>query len=149
MLLYDLLRSLPARLDLAGVPNLDITGVREDSRQVRPGDLFVARPGTKTDGSQFLDAARRNGAAAARKTRERGGVGMYQNHPSRLMRSDMMEIDWPPFPSNVGLLGHPATEKDIEAGTAAFVLRDEQGRLVGTPVKMGMSRLGFINDGDS
>src|SRR4051794_24707672 len=65
MLLYDLLRSIPARLDLPGVPNLEITGVREDSRQVRPGDLFVARPGTKTDGSQFLDAARRNGAAAA------------------------------------------------------------------------------------
>src|SRR3954447_10650304 len=65
MLLYDLLRSLPARLDLAGVPNLEITGVREDSRQVRPGDLFVARPGTKTDGTQFLEDARRLGAVAA------------------------------------------------------------------------------------
>src|SRR4051812_26664234 len=78
MLLYDLLRSIPARLDLAGVPNLEITGVREDSRQVRPGDLFVARPGTKTDGSQFLEDARRAGAVAAIVTQRASSSSLPQ-----------------------------------------------------------------------
>src|SRR3954468_4708816 len=64
MLLYDPLRSLPARLDLAGVPNVEVAGVREDSRQVRPGDLFVARPGTKADGAQFVADAKSHGAVA-------------------------------------------------------------------------------------
>lgn len=42
-------------------------GVRRvvcDSRQVRPGDLFVAVPGTSVDGHDFLEQAVRQGAAA-------------------------------------------------------------------------------------
>ncbi len=40
-------------------------GVEIDSRDVRPGDLFVALKGESTDGHRFLDAAFANGAAAA------------------------------------------------------------------------------------
>jgi UDP-N-acetylmuramoyl-L-alanyl-D-glutamate--2,6-diaminopimelate ligase len=65
MLLFDLLRSLAARPDLSGVPNVQITGVKEDSRLVQPGNLFVARPGTRTDGAQFLADAAAKGAVAA------------------------------------------------------------------------------------
>ncbi len=45
-------------------PDVEITGIAEDSRRVQPGDLFVARPGTKTDGSQFIRDAHAKGAAA-------------------------------------------------------------------------------------
>jgi hypothetical protein len=58
-----------------------------------------------------------------------------------------MDIEWPPFPPGGEVLGRPATEEDITAGLAAFVLRDDAGRLVGSPVKMGMPRLGFSTDG--
>ncbi|MDP1630581.1 MAG: UDP-N-acetylmuramoyl-L-alanyl-D-glutamate--2,6-diaminopimelate ligase [Caulobacter sp.] len=41
-----------------------ITGVTADSRQVRPGFLFAALPGSKVDGRKFIDAAVAAGAAA-------------------------------------------------------------------------------------
>jgi UDP-N-acetylmuramoyl-tripeptide--D-alanyl-D-alanine ligase len=42
-----------------------VTGVTFDSREVGPGDLFVAMPGTVHDGHKFVDAAFAAGAAAA------------------------------------------------------------------------------------
>ncbi len=39
------------------------TGVTFDSREVEPGDLFVALRGEATDGHRFVDAARQRGAA--------------------------------------------------------------------------------------
>ena len=41
-----------------------ISGVTADSRKVRPGDLFVALPGSKLDGRAFVAAALQAGAAA-------------------------------------------------------------------------------------
>jgi UDP-N-acetylmuramoyl-L-alanyl-D-glutamate--2,6-diaminopimelate ligase len=46
------------------VAGLEIGGVTADSRQVRPGDLFVAVAGVFTDGRDFIPDAVRNGAAA-------------------------------------------------------------------------------------
>src|SRR5688572_25455554 len=64
MLLHSLLQQLDPKLSLTGIPNPEIQGVREDSRNVRPGDLFVARVGTKTDGQEFVQDAILRGAAA-------------------------------------------------------------------------------------
>lgn len=41
------------------------TGLSIDSRQVRPGHLFVALPGRQTDGHRYLAQAKANGAWAA------------------------------------------------------------------------------------
>ncbi|MFP4536913.1 MAG: UDP-N-acetylmuramoyl-L-alanyl-D-glutamate--2,6-diaminopimelate ligase [Dichotomicrobium sp.] len=50
---------------LPGVPHdIDITGITSDSRQVQPGHLFAALPGTKADGAGFIPAAVEAGAAA-------------------------------------------------------------------------------------
>ena len=46
-------------------PGLAIFGVSIDSRQVQRGDLFVALPGTQTDGHDFVHAAAASGAVAA------------------------------------------------------------------------------------
>ncbi len=43
----------------------EVTGVTFDSREVEPGWLFVAMPGTVADGHQFVAGAFENGAAGA------------------------------------------------------------------------------------
>jgi len=43
----------------------EVTGVTFDSREVEPGFLFIAMPGTVHDGHKFVDAAFAAGAAAA------------------------------------------------------------------------------------
>jgi len=45
-------------------PDAVVAGVAVDSRAVRPGELFVALPGSRTDGSLFAAAAAEAGAAA-------------------------------------------------------------------------------------
>ena len=46
-----------------GAPDTTVTGaVTLDSRTVGPGDLFVAVPGERVDGSDFLGAAAAAGA---------------------------------------------------------------------------------------
>lgn len=46
-------------------PAATLTGYQIDSRDVRPGDLFIAFPGESADGHDFVEAAFRAGAAAA------------------------------------------------------------------------------------
>jgi len=55
---------------------LDVTGVTADSRAVKPGDLFVAIPGTKADGLQYVPQAIAKGAVAviAERRPETSGV---------------------------------------------------------------------------
>jgi UDP-N-acetylmuramoyl-L-alanyl-D-glutamate--2,6-diaminopimelate ligase len=47
-----------------GVPDIAITGLASDSRQVKPGDAFCAVPGTRADGLAFAPAAVAAGAVA-------------------------------------------------------------------------------------
>jgi UDP-N-acetylmuramoyl-L-alanyl-D-glutamate--2,6-diaminopimelate ligase len=42
----------------------EVTGLAVDSRAVKPGDLFFALAGLKTDGARFIDAAIASGAVA-------------------------------------------------------------------------------------
>jgi UDP-N-acetylmuramoyl-L-alanyl-D-glutamate--2,6-diaminopimelate ligase len=62
MTLSDLLQGL-ATLD-ARTGAIATTGVTADSRKVKPGDVFVAVPGTKADGLAFAAQAAASGAAA-------------------------------------------------------------------------------------
>ncbi len=48
----------------APLPDLDITGLTHDSRQVIPGGLFVALPGLHVQGIEYIPQAIDNGAAA-------------------------------------------------------------------------------------
>lgn len=62
MLLHDLLAALPAvKLPLS---NPDIQHIVYDSRQVGPGCLYLAQPGSQVDGHDFIPAALAAGAAA-------------------------------------------------------------------------------------
>lgn len=61
--LAELFRGLDVNLagDISGIV---ISGLTDDSREVKPGDLFVAVPGFSTDGRQFIAEATSLGAAA-------------------------------------------------------------------------------------
>jgi UDP-N-acetylmuramoyl-L-alanyl-D-glutamate--2,6-diaminopimelate ligase len=48
----------------SGSPDLEVRGVAADSRAVKPGDVFVAIEGGKTDGLKFVAAALADGAMA-------------------------------------------------------------------------------------
>ena len=63
MKLEKLLVSIPLK-GVCGTTDLDITGVNIDSRQVAPGDLFIAVRGTQTDGHTYIDKAIGQGATA-------------------------------------------------------------------------------------
>ncbi|MDE2492073.1 MAG: UDP-N-acetylmuramoyl-L-alanyl-D-glutamate--2,6-diaminopimelate ligase [Elusimicrobia bacterium] len=63
MTLAELLRAGPP-LRTAGSIELTVTGLRHDSREVRPGDLFFALPGSRTDGNRHAREALAAGAVA-------------------------------------------------------------------------------------
>ena len=64
MYLLDLLRQFDPKIAITKKDNALVTGVTEDSRKVVPGNLFVARSGTKTDGGKFATDAIAKGAIA-------------------------------------------------------------------------------------
>lgn len=53
---------------------VDVTQVTSDSRQVKPGALFVAVPGTKADGTHFVHDAVKAGAVAVVTEKPLSGV---------------------------------------------------------------------------
>lgn len=58
-----LIRALP-HVELRHWRSLDIHAIRNDSRTVEPGDLFVAYPGVAVDGHRYVGDALRRGAVA-------------------------------------------------------------------------------------
>ena len=63
MRLCDVLKNVKP-LAIVGDSKTDICGVKIDSRQVKPGYLFVAMKGTQVDGHKFIPKAIELGAVA-------------------------------------------------------------------------------------
>ena len=63
MKLSELLKNVEV-LNSIGDTDVDITSVNIDSRRIEKGHLFVAIPGTQTDGHNFIPKAIEQGAAA-------------------------------------------------------------------------------------
>ena len=63
MRLNELLKNVET-LNIIGDVEVEITGVNIDSRRIEKGHLFVAIPGTQTDGHKFIPKAIELGAAA-------------------------------------------------------------------------------------
>ena len=69
-----LFRNVSATLS-GGAASTVVNGLACDSRAVRPGDLFLALPGTQTDGSRFIEDAARRGAVAGGVSIRNGATG--------------------------------------------------------------------------
>lgn len=63
MKLQDVLQKIKVE-EYAGNPEAEVTDIQIDSRQVKPGCLFVAERGTQVDGHKFIPMAIENGAVA-------------------------------------------------------------------------------------
>ena len=57
MLLKNLINNCPKN-----IKDIDIKGISLDSRKVKPGDLFFALKGEKSDGKKFINEAKKRGA---------------------------------------------------------------------------------------
>ena len=62
----------------AEVASVDVTGVTHDSRSVAPGMLFVAVPGLRVDGHDYVPAAIEAGAAAVMVEQPIAGIAAAQ-----------------------------------------------------------------------
>lgn len=80
MRLTQLIEGLPGIISLSGEPDLEISYISSDSRQVTPGALFVAYRGVGVDGHRYVADAVRRGAAAlvCEQPIERAGVPTIQ-----------------------------------------------------------------------
>lgn len=54
-----------------GMAGIEVTGIAADSREVRPGYLFVAIPGTREDGRRYIPDAVERGAVAVMTAADR------------------------------------------------------------------------------
>lgn len=78
MLVHDLLKLLDPSVSVRGIANREVTGLTEDSRKVLPGQIFIARSGTKTDGTKYLADAATKGAILAVVAAKTPGVDIPQ-----------------------------------------------------------------------
>lgn len=63
MKLKEILKTINIR-NIIGEEDCEITGIHIDSRQINPGNVFVAIKGTQTDGHTYIAKAIENGARA-------------------------------------------------------------------------------------
>ncbi len=69
--LFQALVELDSGVRLLFPQRLEVTGATDDSRAVKPGNLFAALPGTKANGSEYIKPALEAGAAALLLSHER------------------------------------------------------------------------------
>ena len=95
MKLKNILSGIEA-LKAKGNLDIDIKGICDDSREIKPGYLFVAIKGYDTDGHKFIDKAVENGAIAI------------------IVEEDMVKETIKKIPENITLI----TAKDTREDTA-------------------------------
>lgn len=97
MILSKLINDLTLN-EVSGTTDLEIEQIAFDSRRVRPGSLFVAVPGTRVDGHDYIEAAV-----------ERGAVAILAQRPSSEWPGIEGTITWMQVPDSAEALGQLAS----------------------------------------
>ncbi len=134
MILSDLLKDLAVK-EVKGETNIDIQDIQFDSRQVKPGTLFVAQPGTVVDGHDYIDKAIEAGAAAIVCERtdtihKDGATVIVVDNASHAL--GLIASDWNGYPSkHLTLVGVTGTNGKTTIATLLYKMVRAMGHKAG------------------
>ncbi len=104
----------------------EVAGVTFDSREVGPGDLFVAMPGTATDGHAFVAQAFASGAAAVLVSHEVDGPHVLVGDVAEALTALALEARRRTNATVIGVTGSVGKTSTKEA-LAAALTRSRKG----------------------
>lgn len=132
MKLREILKNIPVGACTADM-DMDISGISYDSRNTRPGDLFVAVKGLTVDGHKFIPAAMEKGAAAVLCQDEpEKGVPWIQTEDCRYGLAICSRNFFGDPASSMKLIGFTGTSgKTSSTILLKHLLEDELGAKVG------------------
>lgn len=141
MKLNDLTAALADSLAIVAGTEQEILGIASDSRQVRPGDLFVSIPGARVDGHRFIGDAIARGAVAvvAEKPYEAPpGVGMVVVPHARHALSALADKFYGSPSRQLKMVGITGTNGKTTIAFLVKAVAEAAGRLPGVIGTAGM-----------
>ena len=131
MQLNQLLQGLEL-LEATGDLTAEITGVSYDSRQTKPGDLFVAMTGFETDGHAYIQKALEAGAACVLCQTAPGGTVPYVRVADSRRALAVVGQNWYDHPAKtMTLIGVTGTNGKT---TTTYLLKDILEQVLGATV---------------
>jgi UDP-N-acetylmuramoyl-L-alanyl-D-glutamate--2,6-diaminopimelate ligase len=128
--------------DRGSLVDVEISGIAVDSRQVRPGDLFVAIAGTRVDGHALVTDALARGAAAIAVERDpppAPGVPVVRAASSRQLLAELAAA-WHGHPSDsLRLVGITGTLGKTSTLMMLASILEAAGRRIGTVGSLGIA----------
>ena len=125
-----------------------VTGVSQDHRRVRPGDVFIASQGAKSHGAEFADQAISAGAVAIISDRvdERWPIAVFKIDSPKSLIGDVCNLVYGPVTARVW--GVTGTNGKTSSTTFLYRLLTELGEVAALSGSTGFTpALGTINDG--
>ncbi|GGG88456.1 UDP-N-acetylmuramoyl-L-alanyl-D-glutamate--2,6-diaminopimelate ligase [Paenibacillus radicis (ex Gao et al. 2016)] len=139
MLLSSIVASLEHTL-MQGDPQIEITGIAFDSREVKKGSLFVAITGFETDGHQYIDQAIERGAVAViveKKVEVRAGIPILMVQDAREALAKLSAVFYGNPTADMNLIGVTGTNGKTSITYLIQAILEQAGRSVGLIGTMG------------